>query len=408
MASVTSPVFVGRTEQLGRLLVLLERAESGRPAVALVGGCMEVGDVGLPYVPFIDGFRDLGTRPGEAELMASLTAAVPGLARLLPQPLDPPSPAGDGFERIQLFDGVLTLLARLSERATLLLVAEDLHWADRSTRDLLAFLVRTRGRARIALVASYRSDELHRRHPLRPLLAELVRVGDVERVDLRPFDRDELVEHLEALAGRPEEELERGLREVIAGQVLVADPVTESYRFRHALLQEVVYNDLLPGERGRLHATYARLLASPEVGGPAAELAYHYLASHDLPGALAALLRAASDATSLSAPAEAFKHLDRAIELSGGPTVTRGIISALDRSIDAHSGQMSGLIQTDASISSGNSGGPLVNAAGQVIGINTAVASSSQTTTAENISFAIPIDKAMSVVHQLEAGGSTT
>ncbi len=488
MASVTSPVFVGRTEQLGRLLVLLERAESGRPAVALVGGCMEVGDVGLPYVPFIDGFRDLGTRPGEAELMASLTAAVPGLARLLPQPLDPPSPAGDGFERIQLFDGVLTLLARLSERATLLLVAEDLHWADRSTRDLLAFLVRTRGRARIALVASYRSDELHRRHPLRPLLAELVRVGDVERVDLRPFDRDELVEHLEALAGghvpvaavdrilarsegnaffaeelvaagaiqadiglpealadvllgriealpdearevlkvaavagrrvghallvatagRPEEELERGLREVIAGQVLVADPVTESYRFRHALLQEVVYNDLLPGERGRLHATYARLLASPEVGGPAAELAYHYLASHDLPGALAALLRAASDATSLSAPAEAFKHLDRAIELSGGPTVTRGIISALDRSIDAHSGQMSGLIQTDASISSGNSGGPLVNAAGQVIGMNTAVATSSQTTTAENISFAIPIDKAMSVVHQLEAGGSTT
>ncbi len=86
---------------------------------------------------------------------------------------------------------------------------------------------------------------------------------------------------LVAAAGRPEEELERGLREVIAGQVLVADPVTESYRFRHALLQEVVYNDLLPGERGRLHATYARLLASPEVGGPAAELAYHYLASHN-------------------------------------------------------------------------------------------------------------------------------
>jgi S1-C subfamily serine protease len=100
--------------------------------------------------------------------------------------------------------------------------------------------------------------------------------------------------------------------------------------------------------------------------------------------------------------------IGNALALSGGPTVTRGIISALNRSIDTQSGQMTGLIQTDASISSGNSGGPLVNAAGQVIGINTAVATSSQTTTAENIGFAIPIDKAMSVVHQLEAGGSTT
>jgi S1-C subfamily serine protease len=100
--------------------------------------------------------------------------------------------------------------------------------------------------------------------------------------------------------------------------------------------------------------------------------------------------------------------IGNALALSGGPTVTRGIISALNRSIDTQSGQMTGLIQTDASISSGNSGGPLVNAAGQVIGISTAVATSSQTTTAENIGFAIPIDKAMSVVHQLEAGGSTT
>jgi putative serine protease PepD len=98
--------------------------------------------------------------------------------------------------------------------------------------------------------------------------------------------------------------------------------------------------------------------------------------------------------------------IGNALALPGGPTVTRGIISALNRSIDTESGQMSGLIQTDASISSGNSGGPLVNAAGQVIGINTAVATSSQSTTAENIGFAIPIDKAMSVVRQLEAGGS--
>jgi len=68
---------------------------------------------------------------------------------------------------------------------------------------------------------------------------------------------------------------------------------------------------------------------------------------------------------------------------------------------------MTGLIQTDAAISSGNSGGPLVNAAGQVIGINSAAAASTQNTTAQNIDFAIPIDKAMTVVQQLRSGSTT-
>jgi S1-C subfamily serine protease len=98
--------------------------------------------------------------------------------------------------------------------------------------------------------------------------------------------------------------------------------------------------------------------------------------------------------------------IGNALALQGGPTVTEGIISGLNRNLGTGSGEMSGLIQTDAPISSGNSGGPLVNAAGQVIGINAAVATSSQTTTASNIGFAIPIDKAMTVVQQLRAGGS--
>lgn len=100
--------------------------------------------------------------------------------------------------------------------------------------------------------------------------------------------------------------------------------------------------------------------------------------------------------------------IGNALALEGGPTVTKGIVSGLDRSLGANSNEMSGLIQTDAPISSGNSGGPLVNAAGEVIGINTAVAASNTSTTAENIGFAIPIDKAMPVVERLRAGGSTT
>jgi DNA-binding CsgD family transcriptional regulator/tetratricopeptide (TPR) repeat protein len=429
VTSATTTGFVGRAEELQRLLGLLDRAERGRPAVGLiagdagvgktrlldelaaraegrgvrvlVGGCMEVGDVGLPYVPFVDAFRDLGTRPGEAEVAAPLAAALPSLGRLLPELATdhgPPPPPGDGFERVQLFDGVLSLLVRLSELSPLLLVIEDLHWADRSTRDLLAFLVRTLRGGRVALVASYRSDELHRRHPLRPLLAELVRLPDLERIDLAPFGRVELAEHLQAVvgeavpaavvdrilarsegnaffaeelvaagairadialpdaladvllgriealpelaqevlkvaavagrrvghgllvaaSGRPEAEVERGLRDAVAGQVLVASAATESYRFRHALLQEAVYGDLLPGERTRLHATYARLLseADPEGDdGSAAELAWHCLASHDLPGGLAALVRAADHAATVFAPSEAFRHLTQALEL---------------------------------------------------------------------------------------------
>jgi predicted ATPase len=233
MTSATATGLVGRAEELERLLGLLDRAERGRPAVGLiagdagvgktrlldelaaraegrgvqvlVGGCMEVGDVGLPYVPFVDAFRDLGTRPGEAEVAAPLAAALPSLGRLLPELATdhgPALPPGDGFERVQLFDGVLSLLVRLSELAPLLLVIEDLHWADQSTRDLLAFLVRTLRGGRVALVASYRSDELHRRHPLRPLLAELVRLPDLERIDLAPFGRVELAEHLQAVVGQ--------------------------------------------------------------------------------------------------------------------------------------------------------------------------------------------------------------
>ncbi|HVF33184.1 MAG TPA: trypsin-like peptidase domain-containing protein [Acidimicrobiales bacterium] len=99
--------------------------------------------------------------------------------------------------------------------------------------------------------------------------------------------------------------------------------------------------------------------------------------------------------------------IGNALGLSGGPTVTRGIVSALDRSLETASGTMTGLIQTDASISSGNSGGPLVNVDGEVIGINTAVAATNRGTSAENIGFAIAVDRVQPVVDALRsaAGG---
>jgi S1-C subfamily serine protease len=93
--------------------------------------------------------------------------------------------------------------------------------------------------------------------------------------------------------------------------------------------------------------------------------------------------------------------IGNALALEGGMTVTSGIVSAIDREVDTENGTMTGLIQTDAAISSGNSGGPLVNAAGEVIGINSAVATSSGSVAASNIGFAIAIDTARAVVNQL-------
>jgi DNA-binding CsgD family transcriptional regulator len=119
---------------------------------------------------------------------------------------------------------------------------------------------------------------------------------------------------LAEVAGQPEAELERGLHEAVGCGVLTSDAAAGGYAFRHALLQEAVYGDLLPGEQARLHDAYARRLAV-DPDGAAAELAHHYLASHDLVGALAASVRAAEAATAVLAPAEALRHLGSALRL---------------------------------------------------------------------------------------------
>ena len=302
-------------------------------------------------------------------MAAPLAAAVPSLGRLLPEPVtgQGPAPLGDGFERVQLFDGVLSLLVRLSELGPLLLVIEDLHWADRSTRDLLAFLVRTcaprpwwpataptsctaatpapaAGRAGPPPRAGAdgagasrpgragRAPPGHRRAPRpRPWSTASWPAPRATRSSPRSWSRpapsgadiglpDALADVLWA-ASRPFPELAQeilkvaavvgrrvghgllvaawpargrgraGLRDAVAGQVLVASAATESYRLRHALLQEAVYGDLLPGDLPPRH-TYAQACSPPPTPTPrtpasAAELAWHRLASHDLPGGLA-------------------------------------------------------------------------------------------------------------------------
>ena len=184
----------------------------------LAGHCVDLGDVGLPYLPFADLLRrwpadaDLARRAGRHPALRGCSPAGPASSpgsRPTPAtgrraaPRDAPPPVDDG--RLQLFEAVAALLGRAGRAAApLLVVLEDLHWADRSSRDLLRFLLARLVDEPVAVVASYRADDLHRRHPLRPLLAELVRLPGVERLALDPLsdaDVERLVRELAAESG---------------------------------------------------------------------------------------------------------------------------------------------------------------------------------------------------------------
>ncbi|XVV14470.1 helix-turn-helix transcriptional regulator [Actinoplanes sp. CA-131856] len=178
---------VGKT----RLVEEFRRGLVGEPVRVLTGQCLELGEEGLPFAPFAGAVRDLVRSEGTGVLDGHQRE----LAQLLPE-LGPPAP-----QRGLLFEAVAALLGRLSAEQPVVLVLEDLHWADRSTRDLIGFLVRSARLPRLLLIATYRTDELHRGHPLRPFLAELDRVRGVRRHELDRLDRDGTAEMLTHLLG---------------------------------------------------------------------------------------------------------------------------------------------------------------------------------------------------------------
>ncbi|MEV6975141.1 AAA family ATPase [Kitasatospora sp. NPDC093806] len=223
-----SPVFVGRAPELTDLTDALRRAAAGEPQAVLIGGeagvgktrlleeflrqadeqgvlttlggCLEVGAEGLPYAPLATALRRLHRTLG-----AGLETAAAGLeghlARLLPDFGEADGEPNDEYGRARLFEHTALLFERLGAERTLVLAVEDLHWSDRSTRELLAYLVRTLHRARVLLVATYRSDDLHRRHPLRPFLAEQERLRTVRRIELERFGPGEVAAQLAGILG---------------------------------------------------------------------------------------------------------------------------------------------------------------------------------------------------------------
>ena len=246
----TSPVLVGRATEMAALEAAFETVHQGGPAALLIGGeagvgktrlisefterarasgarvlsggCLELGADGLPFGPFTAMLRDLVRETGAEQITGMLPGsgrAIRELARLLPELANASAlastpagaepdwaPAGSataGEARARLFEEFLTLLERLAEQRPLLLVIEDAHWADRSSRDLIAFLIGyQRAMRNVLIVVTFRSDELHRTHPLRPLLAELARIDWVERTELPRLTRGQAEDLAAAVLGQ--------------------------------------------------------------------------------------------------------------------------------------------------------------------------------------------------------------
>src|ERR1700748_2344546 len=252
---------VGRDGEFARMRTLLNDAASRQAVVALISGdagggktplvrevvrhataegftvlsghCAELGE-SVPYLPLADALRNAAQAPGTASRLLDALASRPVLNRLLPEGEGQAGAEAEsrGMARQQMFGAVLGLLGELASAAPVLLVFEDLHWADASTRDLLTFLSRVLRTERVALIGTYRTDDLHRRHPLRPVTAELQRLPSVTAIRLGPLTPAALAEHLTALAGLRAEHLDAAqLNSIIAraeGNAYYAEELLEA------------------------------------------------------------------------------------------------------------------------------------------------------------------------------------
>ncbi|GAA2499639.1 helix-turn-helix transcriptional regulator [Winogradskya humida] len=251
----TAAVFVTGESGVGKTRLLRETAEAMREAGAAVlyGACLDIGDAS-PLHPVLQALRQAGAHPG------------------------PGSPdASDGAGA--LLERVSHQLQTLAQGRQLLLVLDDLQWADRSTRQLLLYLLAGLGEINLSVLAAVRSESLHGSHPLRRVLAELRRLRSVRVLDLAPLDREATAELVAAIAGNDvvsedadrvfkrsggnpfvAEELARDLRD---GRVELSDTLREIFLSRvdelppHA--HEVVHA-VAAGVEPVEHALLARVL----------------------------------------------------------------------------------------------------------------------------------------------------
>ncbi len=397
---------MGKTRLASELVRRAERLG----CVVMSGGCTEA-EVALPYLPFLEAIGNHLALVDVARLVSQLGPAANELGQLFPQLGISPGAGGDPVtSKLRLFEAMLMLLTGAAGSEGLLLVLEDLHWADPATRELLDYLTRRLRSTNVLTLATYRTEELHRKHALLPTIQGWKRSGTVELVEVEPlatesvgrmlcaiFDQERVSDAFthfirERSEGNPfvieemlKEAIDRGdifrteegwdrkdLRELrvpptvrdgillrlerlapedaqvlsaasvvgrsfdveviastaqisaeqavdslqrcVLNQLVEEDEASPgTYRFRHALTREAIYEDMITPRRQLLHARVAGVLQ--ERGAPAAELAHHMLLARRDEAAVELCKAASEEAFRGLAYSDAASLLERAVPL---------------------------------------------------------------------------------------------
>ena len=180
-------VLLGGDAGIGKTRLLRELAVQAHDAGhrVVVGHCLDLGDSAMPYQPFAEAFASVA----DSE-RTELADRFPALTPLLPWP---DAEGSAGVDRSELFASVVAGLDLLASTQPLLVVIEDAHWADASTRHLIRYVLAYLFTHPVHVVVSYRADDLHRRHPLRQAIAEWIRLPSVRRVELTPLDDSDVL-----------------------------------------------------------------------------------------------------------------------------------------------------------------------------------------------------------------------
>jgi len=232
---ILCPLLIGRDAEMGQLSALLNETRSGHGRTVLVSGEAGVGK-SAAIRDFVQRARGLGIRAFTGEC-TEIDARRPfgpfmdiasAANRLSSIPVAPPDAAMAGADRYRLHSFFTNLLADLSRERPVIIVVEDLHWADEASLELFPYLARKLRGAPVLLVGTYRSDELHRRHPLRPVLSELGRTRLVVDIALRRLSEDEVADFLREamrLDRAPTPEFRRMIFETCEGNPLFMEEV---------------------------------------------------------------------------------------------------------------------------------------------------------------------------------------
>jgi DNA-binding CsgD family transcriptional regulator len=309
VATSARAAFVGRTRELDRLRAAADRARAaegtailcfgeagiGKSRLAdefarrcrdadipvLVGGCVESGGAGLPYGPFPEALR-MAVRSGaivperlHAQTRDQLALLVPEFqtrARRASATERASRGGRSDLGQVPLFEAILAAIESAAQPDGLVLVIEDVHWADRSTMDLLAFLTRNLASVGLLLVVTVRSDALDRRDPLAVLVAELTRRPGVERLDLAPLDLEATTAQLRSVLGfDPEPGLARRIHQRSDGNPFFVEQLAQAHLDGEAAALPPSLRDLLLSQLSRLPADVQRLLAAVAIAGPQAD-----------------------------------------------------------------------------------------------------------------------------------------